>query len=104
MIEILQNRENLDKIEFNARDGAEDLGTIAGELKDEVFVIDELSCGDFMADGLVRAVLNLMNLHGIDKARFEVSEKHALLKQLGFFSDKPEIESISEFFDKKCCK
>ena len=104
MIEILQNKENFDKIEFNARDGEENLGKIAGELKGDVFVIDELSCEDFMADGLVRAILNLMNLHGIDKARFEADDKLELLKSLGFFKDKPEIGSIAEFFDKKCCE
>ncbi|MCH5197193.1 MAG: hypothetical protein J1F28_10780 [Oscillospiraceae bacterium] len=104
MIEILQNKENLDKIEFNARDGAEELGKIAGELKGDVFVINELLCDDLMADGLVRAILNLMSLHGIDRARFELSEKNELLKKLGFFNDKPEIESISAFFYGKCCK
>lgn len=104
MIEILQNKENLDKIEFNARDGAENLGKIAGELKGEVFVIDELICGELMTDGLVRAILNLMSLHGIDRARFELGEKNELLKKLGFFNDKPEIESISAFFYSKCCK
>lgn len=103
MIEILQNKENFDKIEFNACDKEENLGKIAGVIKDDTFVIDELLCDDFMADGLVRAILNLMNLHGIDKARFELEEKRELLKKLGFFGDKPEIESISEFFDKKCC-
>lgn len=103
MIEILQNKDNIDKIEFNARDGEENLGKIAGVIKDDTFVIDELLCEDFMADGLVRAILNLMNLHGIDKARFELEEKRELLKKLGFFGDEPVIESIAQFFDNKCC-
>lgn len=104
MVEILQNKENLDKIEFNAHDGAENLGTISGRLDGGVFVIDELVCEDYMTDGLVRAILNLMNLHGIDKARFEVDEKRGLLRKLGFFESEPEIDSIADFFDKKCCK
>lgn len=103
MIEILQNKENLEKIEFNAFDGGENLGKISGELKGEVFVIDELVCGEFMTDGLVRAILNLMSLHGVDKARFELGEKNELLKRLGFFADKPEIDSISQFFENKGC-
>ncbi len=105
MIEILQNKENLDKIEFNARDGEEILGTIAGVLNGEEFVVNELSCEDFFTDGLVRAILNLMTLHGIDKARFELPESDLeRLRKLRFFSEKPEMDSIAEFFDKGCCK
>lgn len=103
MIEILQNKENLDKIEFNARDGEEVLGTIAGVLENDEFVVNELSCEDFFTDGLVRAILNLMTLHGIDKARFELPESGlARLKNLRFFSDEPKMESIAAFFDKGC--
>lgn len=103
MIEILQNKENLDKIEFNARDGEEVLGSIAGVLEGEEFVVDELDCEDFFTDGLVRAILNLMSLHGIDKARFELPESDIeRLRKLRFFSDKPKMESINAFFDKGC--
>ena len=103
MVEILQNKQNTEKIEFNARDGEEVLGKIAGVLEGDVFVIDELECDDFFTDGLVRAILNLMTLHGIDKARFELPNKSEQLKKLGFFTDKPEMDSIAEFFDKGCC-
>ena len=99
MVEILQNKENTDKIEFVASDGGEILGRIAGVLDGDCFVIDELDCEEFFTDGLVRAILNLMNLHGIDKARFEVPERAEQLKNLHF--DK-EIVSIAEFFDKGC--
>lgn len=103
MIEILQNKENLDKIEFNARDGEEVLGRIAGVLEGEEFVVNELSCEDFFTDGLVRAILNLMNLHGIDKARFDLPESDLeRLKKLRFFEDEPRVESIAAFFDKGC--
>lgn len=103
MIEIVQNKENLDKIEFNARDGEEVLGKIAGVLEGEEFVVDELSCEEFFTDGLVRAILNLMNLHGIDKARFELPESDLeRLRKLRFFEDKPRVESIAAFFDKGC--
>lgn len=103
MVEILQNKNNLDKIEFNARDGEEVLGTIAGVLDGDVFAVNELSCEGFFTDGLVRAILNLMNLHGIDKARFDLPESDlARLKKLRFFSDEPKMESIAEFFDKGC--
>lgn len=107
MIEILQNKENFDKIEFIARDrsekGEEVLGKIAGELKGDEFVVNELDCEEFFTDGLVRAILNLMTLHGIDKARFELPE-NALerLRKLRFFENEPSIGSISEFFDKGC--
>ena len=103
MIEIIQNKGNFDKIEFNARDGEEVLGSIAGELNGDEFVINELDCEEFFTDGLVRAILNLMTLHGIDKARFELSE-NALqcLKKLRFFEDEPKMESIAGFFDKGC--
>lgn len=105
MIEILQNKENLDKIEFNARDGEETLGRTAGVLEGDTFVLDELSCEEFFIDGLVRAILNLMTLHGIDKARFDLSEEQLeQLRKLRFIGDKPEISSIAEFFDKGCCK
>lgn len=103
MIEILQNKENLEKIEFNARDGEEILGRIAGVLDGDVFVIDELDCGEFFTDGLVRAILNLMTLHGIDRARFELPEYEERLRRLKFFGDTPEMNSIAEFFDKGCC-
>ncbi|MDE6728440.1 MAG: hypothetical protein K2J80_10960 [Oscillospiraceae bacterium] len=103
MIEILQNKENLEKIEFNARDGEEVLGMIAGVLEGDEFVVNELSCEDFFTDGLVRAILNLMNLHGIDKARFELPESSLeRLKKLRFFSDEPKMASIAAFFDKGC--
>lgn len=103
MIGILQNKENLDKIEFNARDGEEVLGRIAGELDGDEFVIDELDCEEFFTDGLVRAILNLMALHGIDKARFELPQHIELLRRLRFFEDEPRIGSIAEFFDKDGC-
>lgn len=102
MIEILQNKENLDKIEFNARDGGEVLGKIAGELDGDTFVINELDCEEFFTDGLVRAILNLMALHGIDKARFELPAHTELLRKLRFFESEPKIDSIAEFFDKGC--
>ncbi len=102
MIEILQNKENLDKIEFNARDGEEILGSIAGELNRDVFVIDKLDCEEFFTDGLVRAILNLMALHGIDRARFELPEHEDELRRLNFFKEEPVIDSITEFFDKGC--
>ncbi len=103
MIEIIQNKENLDKIEFIARDKDEELGRIAGRLDGlDTFVIDELSCGEFMADGLIRAILNMMSLHGIDRARFELPEKTELLRRLRFIGDKPEIESIEAFFAGGC--
>lgn len=103
MIEILQNKENFDKIEFNARDGEEILGRIAGELEGDGFVVNELDCEEFFTDGLVRAILNLMALHGIDKARFELPEEDIeRLRKLKFFEEKPRIESIAAFFDKGC--
>ena len=103
MIEILQNKENFDKIEFNARDGEESLGRIAGELDGDGFVVNELECDEFFADGLVRAILNLMALHGIDKARFELPEEDIeRLRRLRFFGSEPKIDSIEEFFAKSC--
>lgn len=103
MVEILQNKNNPDKIEFNALDGEETLGRIAGVLDGGEFVVDELSCEEFFTDGLVRAILNLMTLHGIDKARFELPENDLdRLKKLRFFSDEPKMESIAAFFDQGC--
>ena len=105
MIEILQNKNNLEKIEFNARDGEDNLGTIAGVLEGDGFVVNELSCFEFFTDGLVRAILNLMALHGIDKARFDLPESELeKLRKLKFFSDEPKIESIAAFFDNDCGK
>ena len=103
MIEILQNKENFDKIEFNARDGEEKLGRIAGELDGDEFVINELECEEFFTEGLTRAILNLMALHGIDRARFELPE-NALerLRKLRFFGEEPRIDSIEEFFGSGC--
>ncbi|MCM1166089.1 MAG: hypothetical protein NC299_02400 [Lachnospiraceae bacterium] len=103
MIEILQNKENLDKIEFFARDGGESLGRIAGFLDGETFVVDELECEEFFTDGLVRAILNLMTLHGIDRARFDLPDMSERLKKLGFIGEKPVMESIAAFFDKGRC-
>ncbi|MBD5130664.1 MAG: hypothetical protein HDT43_12205 [Ruminococcaceae bacterium] len=102
MVEILQNKENLDKIEFCARDGEESLGRIAGFLEGDMFVIDELECEDYFTDGLVRAILNLMTLHGIDRARFDLPEQLGRLKNLGFIRTEPVMESIAAFFDKGC--
>lgn len=103
MIEILQNKSNLDKIEFNARDGEETLGTIAGVLDGDEFVVNELACEDFFTDGLVRAILNLIDLHGIEKARFDLPESDLeRLRKLRFFDKEPKMESITAFFDKGC--
>ena len=102
MVEILQNKRNTEKIEFNERDGEEVLGKIAGELIGDVFVVDELECEDFFTDGLVRAILNLMSLHGVDKARFELPESYERLRKLGFFDDEPIMNSINDFFNKGC--
>ena len=99
MIEILQNKENTQKIEFNAADNGEVLGRIAGNIDGDVFVIDELVCESFFTDGLIRAILNLMSLHGIDKARFEIPDHAEELKKLHYDT---EIASIAEFFDKGC--
>ncbi len=104
MVEILQNKDNTEKIEFDARDGNINLGKIAGFLDGDSFVIDELECEGFFTDGLVRAILNLMNLHGIDKARFDVPGYTEILKKLGFFTSEPVIESIEAFFEKGCGK
>ena len=105
MIEILQNKNNLEKIEFNARDDEDNLGTIAGVLEGDGFVVNELSCFEFFTDGLVRAILNLMALHGIDKASFDLPESELeKLRKLKFFSDEPKIESIAAFFDNGCGK
>lgn len=103
MIEILQNKENTSKIEFNAKDGDEVLGKIAGVLDGDTFVIDELECEEFFTDGLVRAILNLMTLHGIDKARFDVPDMYGQLRKLRFMEENPTMESIADFFDKGCC-
>lgn len=103
MIEILQNKENKDKIEFNARDGEEVLGKIAGVLEGDEFVVNELDCEEFFTDGLVRAILNLMDLHGVEKARFDLPESDLeRLRKLRFFDDEPRVESIAAFFDKGC--
>lgn len=102
MVEILQNKENTEKFEFVARDGEENLGHIAGSLEGDTFVIDELECEDFFTDGLVRAILNLMTLHGIDRARFDLPERLGELKRLGFIRVEPVMESIAAFFDTPC--
>lgn len=103
MIEILQNKANTEKIEFNARDGEEVLGSCAGVLEGDCFVFDTLECEDFFADGLVRAILNLMDLHGIQKARFALDEQNLeRLKKLGFLRNGTQIDSIAEFFSAPC--
>lgn len=102
MIEILQNKEKTDKIEFNARDGETMLGRIAGSLDGDTFVIDELDCEDYFTDGLVRAILNLMTLHGVDKAYFKLPNDIERLKKLGFIGGEPKLDSIAEFFDGGC--
>lgn len=104
MIEILQNKANTEKIEFNARDGEEILGSCAGLLDGDCFVFDELDCEDFFADGLVRAILNLMDLHGIEKARFDLDESNLeRLGKLGFLKNGAQIDSIAGFFSDKSC-
>ncbi len=102
MVEILQNKENWDKIEFVARDGEEYLGRIAGWLDGDTFVIDELECEEYFTDGLVRAILNLMTLHDIDKARFDLPGQIDRLRNYGFIHGEPVMESISAFFSKGC--
>lgn len=103
MIEILQNKDNFEKTEFVARDGEVVLGRIAGSLCGDTFVIDELECEDYFTDGLVRAILNLMTLHGIDRAEFKVPEYENTLRKHGFIDDGNRLESIAVFFDKKSC-
>lgn len=103
MVEIIQNKDNCEEIEFTARDGDEDLGRISGQLDGDVFVISKLECDEFFIDGLVRAILNLMDLHGIGKARFDLPDNMLnSLRKLGFFLQKPEIDNIAAFFDAGC--
>ncbi len=109
MIEILQNKANTEKIEFNASENGNSLGRCAGTLQGDTFVFDELECSEFFVDGLVRAILNLMDLKGIEKARFDFGEGEALdrLKKWGFVkNDEKTIDNIAKFFDenKKCTK
>lgn len=109
MVEILQNKQNTEKTEFIASENGNPLGRCAGVLSGDTFVFDELECGEFFADGLVRAILNLMDLHGIEKARFDFPEGETLelLKRLGFVNNAEKtIDNIAEFFaeNKKCTK
>lgn len=109
MVEILQNKQNTEKIEFNASEDGKSLGKCAGVLDGDTFVFDELECDVFFADGLVRAILNLMDLHGVEKARFDFPEGKALdmLKHWGFVkNDEKAIDNIANFFaeNKKCTK
>ena len=109
MVEILQNKANTEKIEFNASEDGKSLGMCAGQVIGDTFVFDELDCGEFFVDGLVRAILNLMDLHGIEKARFDFDEgkELELLKRWGFVqNDEKSIEDIAEFFvnNKRCTK
>lgn len=109
MVEILQNKQNTEKIEFNASDNGKSLGRCAGVLKGDTFVFDELECDDFWVDGLVRAILNLMDLHGIEKARFDFPEGGQLerLRKWGFvYNAEKTIDNIAKFFaeNKKCTK
>lgn len=104
MIEILHNKQNTEKTEFIAYDNGEVLGRCAGSLCDGIFVFDELDCDDFFVDGLVRAILNLMDLKGVMTARFELPESDIeRLKKLRFISDDSYvIPDIAEFFSGKC--
>lgn len=104
MVEILQNKNNTDKTEYIATERGKVLGRIAGEFAGdlETFVINELDCEEPFADGLIRAILNLLALHGVDKARFDLPEHIELLRKLRFIGDKPEIESINAFFAGGC--
>ncbi len=109
MIEILQNKANLDKIEFNATEKGECLGRCAGTMQGDTFVFDELECDEFFVDGLVRALLNLLDLKGIEKARFDFDEGETLarLRRWGFVkNDEKTIDNIAAFFDenKNCTK
>lgn len=109
MVEIIQNKQNTEKIEFNASENGRVLGRCAGNLEGDTFVFDELECEDFFVDGLVRAILNLMDLHGIERARFDFTDEAQLsrLRNLGFVNnDEKIIENIAEFFanNKKCTK
>ncbi len=109
MIEILQNKANTEKIEFNASENGKNLGKCAGVLVGDTFVFDELECDEFFVDGLVRAILNLMDLHGVEKARFDFGEGEQLerLKKWGFVkNDEKTIDNIAKFFDenKRCTK
>ena len=108
MIEILQNKQNTQKIEFNASENGKVLGKCAGVLEGDTFVFDELECEEHFVDGLVRAILNLMDLHGIEKARFDFTDEDQLerLKRWRFVqNDKKTIENIAEFFANcKSCK
>ena len=109
MVEIIQNKNNLDKIEFNVTEKGECLGKCAGTLQGDTFVFDELECDEFFVDGLVRALLNLLDLKGIEKARFDFGEGDTLnyLKRWGFVkNDDKTIDNIAAFFDenKNCTK
>lgn len=109
MIEILQNKENTEKIEFVASEGENILGRCAGYPLGETFVLDELECEEFFTDGLIRAIMNLADLHGMKDFRFDLSEKPVIdrLQKLGFvYNDEKTIYGIADFFEdsKNCTK
>lgn len=109
MVEILQNKENTEKIEFVASENGTILGRCAGYPMGETFVLDELECEEFFTDGLVRAILNLADLHGMMNFRFDLSEKSDIdrLQKLGFvYNAEKTIYGIADFFseNKNCTK
>lgn len=110
MIEIKRNKEITDRIVFEARENDSLIGTVGGVMCDDVFEFNLIECGDMlMLDGLIRALLNLMDMKGTTKARFnfheiDINEK---LRKLGFVkSDDNMIHDIDIFFTehKNCVK
>lgn len=105
LISHLNEQENTDaQCAYGLYDGKELSGYLLFSVKDDtVFLLKAKAENDLLKDGLVRAVLNYVSLHGTVKAQFSKDfDSEFLIKYQISKSGEKRIENIEEVF-KKCC-
>ena len=104
----IKSRGILDKFPnvVEAVDGEKILGTGMYHFENNELVLDKIEAEDdlYLYDGIVRAILFLAMMKGIDTARFELQNLE-FAKKLGFVKNDNTLEPISEFMSAcKNCK
>lgn len=105
LVSHLNKQENTDaQYAYGLYDGKELSGYLLFSVKDKnVFLLKVKAENNLLKDGLVRAVLNFVSLHGISKAEFsEDFDSEFLIEYQISKSGEKRIENIEEVF-KKCC-
>lgn len=99
MISILKKADTGDHIIFEAGGKGDALGSISGEIRDNVLLINELCGLSSLFDGLCRAIFSYAEKRGVCTAEF-VCPLPQVLADSGY----TESTQLKPFFDNKHCE